>query len=54
MPSVPVVMPSLIETVLISSGVPPAERMPSITWAASSRWLRLQGMVPIQQCATPI
>ena len=53
MPSVPVVMPSLMATVLTSSGVPPAARMPSITLAASSRWFQLQGMVPIQQWATP-
>ncbi len=36
-PSVPIVMPSLIETVLNSIGVPPAARMPSLTFAASSR-----------------
>jgi hypothetical protein len=36
-PSVPIVMPSEIETVLNSIGVPPAARMPSLTWAASSR-----------------
>ena len=37
MPSVPIVIPSEIETVLNSSGVPPASRMPSLTCAASSR-----------------
>ena len=31
MPSVPMVMPSEMETVLNSSGVPPAARMPSLT-----------------------
>jgi hypothetical protein len=35
MPSVPVVMASLMATVLTSIGVPPAARMPSITrWAS--------------------
>ncbi len=34
MPSAPIVMPSLIEIVLNSSGVPPAARMPSFTFAA--------------------
>ena len=38
-PSVPIAMPSLMETVLISMGVPPASRIPRITSAASSRWL---------------
>ena len=37
MPSVPIVMPSEIETVLNSIGVPPAARMPSFTCTASSR-----------------
>ena len=37
MPSEPIVMPSEIETVLNSSGVPPASRTPSLTCAASSR-----------------
>ena len=37
MPSLPMVMPSEIDTVLNSSGVPPASRMPSFTWTASSR-----------------
>ena len=35
MPSVPIVMPSEMETVLNSSGVPPAARMPSLTCSAS-------------------
>ena len=37
MPAEPIVMPSEIETVLNSIGVPPAARMPSFSDAASSR-----------------
>ena len=37
MPSQPMVMPSEIETVLNSSGVPPASRIPSFTCTARSR-----------------
>ena len=51
-PSVPMEMPSEIATVLTSIGVPPAARTPSITRCASSRWLKLHGIVPIQLCAT--
>ena len=47
-PSVPVVIPSLIAIVLTSSGVPPAARTPSVTLAASCLWFQLHGMVPIQ------
>ena len=36
-PSVPIVMPSEIDTVLNSIGVPPCARMPSFTWTARSR-----------------
>ncbi len=54
MPSVPMVMPSVIEMVLTSIGVPPAARMPCMTFSASFRWFQLQGMVPIQLWATPI
>ena len=54
MPSVPMVMPSVIEIVLTSIGVPPAARMPCMTFSASFRWFQLQGMVPIQEWATPI
>ncbi len=36
-PSVPIVMPSEIETVLNSIGVPPAARMPALTCTARSR-----------------
>src|SRR5882672_1443135 len=53
-PSVPIVMPSVIEIVLTSIGVPPAARMPCMTFSASFRWFQLQGMVPIQEWATPI
>jgi hypothetical protein len=37
MPAEPIVIPSEIETVLNSIGVPPAARMPALTDAASSR-----------------
>jgi hypothetical protein len=50
---VPIVTPSLIETVLNSIGVQPAARTPSLTFMAMSRWLKLHGMVSIHMCATP-
>ncbi len=53
-PLVPIVMPSEIAMVLSSIGVPPAARMPSLTFAASARWLKLHGIVSIQQWATPM
>src|SRR5690349_4838395 len=53
-PSVPMVMPSVMETVFTSMGVPPAARMPCMTFSASFRWFQLQGMVPIHEWATPI
>ena len=53
MPAVPIVMPSEIAIVLSSIGVPPAARMPSLTFAASTRLLKLQGIVSIHECATP-
>ena len=53
MPAVPIVMPSEIAIVLSSIGVPPAARMPSLTLAASTRLLKLQGIVSIHECATP-
>ena len=37
MPALPIVMPSEMETVLNSSGVPPAARMPAFTSSPSSR-----------------
>ncbi len=52
MPSVPIEMPSLMETVFTSIGVPPAARIPAITCCASARWLKLHGIVPIHSCAT--
>ena len=53
MPSVPIVIPSEIAIVLYSSGVPPAARMPSITFADSRRRWKLHGIVPIHVFATP-
>ena len=53
MPAVPIVIPSEIAIVFSSIGVPPAARMPSLTCAASTRLLKLQGIVSIQECATP-
>ena len=54
MPRVPIVMPSEIATVLNSIGVPPAARMPSLTFAASARRWKLHGIVSIQVEATPM
>ena len=54
MPSVPIVTPSETEIVLNSIGVPPASRMPCLTFCASARWLKLHGIVSIQQVATPM
>src|ERR1700736_187630 len=54
MPSVPIETPSETAMVLTSIGVPPAARMPAFTYSASRRWLKLQGMVSIQLCPTPI
>src|SRR5262245_16511903 len=54
MPSVPIETPSDTAIVLNSSGVPPARRMPSFTCRASTRWLRLHGIVSIHVVATPI
>ena len=48
-PSVPMVMPSVMEMVLTSMGVPPAVRTPCITFSASLRWFQLHGIVPIQE-----
>src|SRR5215831_16038857 len=53
-PSVPIVSPSEIATVLNSMGVPPASRIPSFTLAESRRRWKLQGMVSIHVLATPI
>src|SRR6476469_8875504 len=54
MPTVPIVTPSEIATVLNSIGVPPAARIPCFTYPASRRWFRLHGIVSIQVVATPI
>src|SRR5438309_2633601 len=54
MPSVPIETPSETAMVLNSMGVPPAARMPALTRSASRRWLKLQGMVSIQLCPTPM
>src|SRR6202045_2876698 len=54
MPSVPIETPSETAMVLNSIGVPPAARMRVFTFSASRRWLKLQGMVSIQLCPTPI
>src|SRR5205814_1082658 len=53
MPSVPMVMPSLIAMVLNSIGVPPASRTPRFTCSASRRRLKLHGMVSVQVLAMP-
>src|SRR5438128_1694498 len=53
MPSVPMVMPSLIAMVLNSMGVPPAWRTPRFTCSASRRRLKLHGMVSVQVLAMP-
>ena len=52
-PLVPIVIPSEIATVLSSIGVPPAARMPSLTFAASARRWMLHGIVSIHVEATP-
>src|SRR5438067_8697556 len=54
MPSVPIDTPSETAMVLNSIGVPPAARIPAFTFSARRRWLKLQGMVSIQLCPTPI
>ena len=53
-PSVPIVTPSEIAIVLNSIGVPPAARTPRFTSSASSRWLRLHGIVSVQVVTTPM
>ena len=45
-------MPSETTTVLNSIGVPPAARIPSLTFAPSSRRCRLQGVASVQVFAT--
>ena len=53
-PLVPIVIPSEIAIVLNSIGVPPASRMPSLTFAASARRWKLHGIVSIHVEATPM
>ena len=53
MPSVPIVMPSEIATVLNSIGVPPAARTPSLTCSARRRRWKLHGIVSVQVLAMP-
>src|SRR5713101_3104440 len=53
MPSVPMAIPSVTVMLLNSMGVPPAARIPSLTFSASARWFALQGVISIQQWATP-
>ena len=50
----PIVIPSEIAIVLNSIGVPPASRIPSLTFAASARRWKLHGIVSIQVLATPM
>src|SRR5579871_6694580 len=53
-PSVPIETPSETAIVLNSIGVPPAARMPCLTRSASSRWLKLHGIVSIHVVETPM
>ena len=52
-PSVPMLMPSETAIVLYSIGVPPAARMPALTFSDSRRRWELQGITSIQVLATP-
>ena len=52
-PSVPMVMPSEIATVLNSIGVAPAARTPSFTFSARRRRWKLHGIVSVQVLAMP-
>src|SRR5262245_65387207 len=53
-PSATMLMPSEIDTVLNSIGVPPAARIPSLTLAARRRRWKLHGPISIHVFATPI
>src|SRR5215213_3940354 len=53
-PDVPIVIPSEMAMVLNSIGVPPAARTPSLTFAASTRRPKLQGIVSVQVEAMPM
>jgi hypothetical protein len=52
-PSVPIEMPSEMAIVLNSMGVPPASRMPSLTFSARARRCTLHGVTSVQVLATP-
>jgi hypothetical protein len=52
-PSVPMVMPSLMAMVLNSIGVAPASRTPRFTCSARPRRLKLHGIVSVHVLATP-
>ena len=54
MPSVPMVMPSEMVTVLNSMGVPPASRMPCLTASATWRRWKLQGPISVHVLAMPM
>ena len=53
-PSVPMVIPSEMATVLNSMGVAPASRMPRLTCSARSRRWKLHVIVSVQVLATPM
>ncbi len=53
-PSVPMLMPSETTTVLNSIGVPPAARIPSLTFSPSARRCMLHGVASVQVLATAI
>src|SRR4029078_1164104 len=53
MPAEPMVMPSEMEMVLNSIGVPPAERIASFSGSASARRCRLHGPISVHVLATP-
>src|SRR6476660_6325321 len=53
MPAEPIVIPSEIDTVLNSIGVPPAARIPALTDTASSRRWKLHGPISIHVLSTP-
>ena len=53
MPSVPIVMPSLMAMVLNSIGVPPAARTPALHVLGELAQVKLHGMVSVQVLAMP-
>ena len=54
MPSVPIAMPSVTEMVVNSIGMPPAARMPCLTWSATCLRLAWHGENSFQVLAMPI